>query len=136
MKAVARVLVALLATAQPCLAVPNDPIRIELNALEPAKDHCRASFVIENKTANEVGILKLDLVTFNKDGVIDQRLVVEMGPLRGLKTVVKTFEFGGDCEKTGSILLNDVTACDLPEPRICLDRLVLSSKLNKVRFFK
>jgi hypothetical protein len=130
-------LVALLAAAaQPCLAAPSDPIRIELNALATVKGHCQASFVIENKTANAIGSLKLDLVIFNKEGVIDQRLVVEMGPLRGVKTVVKAFAFDGDCERAGSILLNDVTACDLPDSKTCLDRLHLSSKLNKVRFFK
>ena len=92
--------------------------------------------MIENKGASAIDSLKLDLVIFGKDGAINQRLVVEMGPLRAAKTVVKTFELNGECSRTGSILLNEVTACSLPEPNTCLDHLVLTSRIANVRFFK
>jgi hypothetical protein len=136
MKPGACLLVALLATAQPCLARAAEPVRIELNALDAAQDRCRASFVIENKAASAIDSLKLDLVIFGKDGAINQRLVLEMGPLRAAKTVVKTFELNGDCARVGSILLNEVTACSLTEPNTCLDRLVLTSRIANIRFFK
>lgn len=128
-------LAAFMAAAQPEFTHAAEPIRVELNILDAGQKGCRASFVIENK-ASAIDSLKLDLVIFGKDGAISQRLVVEMGPLRAAKTVVKTFDLESDCASAGSILLNDVTSCSLPEPKACLDRLVLTSRIEKIRFFK
>ena len=116
-------------------AEPADPIRIELNTAA-GTNGCRLSFVVENKSADAVSSLKLDLVVFNKEGTIDRRLVAEMGPLRAAKTVVKTFELERGCADLGSILVNGVTACAPGEPDAGLDRLVLSSRVPHVRLFK
>ena len=128
-------LLLLLAFAPPCLAA-EPPIRVELNAAEPVQNRCRLSFVLENQDASAIASLKLDLVVFGKDGVIDRRLVAEMGPLRAAKTTVKTFELDDDCAHIGSILVNDVAACAPPDAGACLDRLVSSSRLPKIRLFK
>lgn len=129
------VLAAAIAAVQLSPSRAAEPVRIELNRLEDAQKVCRASFVIENKSPDAIDSLKLDLVVFGKDGAITQRLVAEMGPLRAVKTVVKTFELAGDCDRVGSILLNDVTACTLSETS-CLDRLMPASRLPNIRFFK
>ena len=135
MKAAAFVL-PLLALAVPAVAAPSEPIRIELNAVTPAQNQCRLSFVIENKAARPLSSLKLDLVLFGRDGVIDRRLVAEMGPLRSTKTMVKTFEVDGSCAALGSILVNDVTACAPDDASACLGRLDLKSRIPDVRLFK
>jgi len=114
----------------------DEPLRVELNAVETAQNRCRMSFVLENKADKAVESLKLDLVVFARDGVIQRRLVVEMGPVRGAKTIVKVFELDGECGQFGSVLVNDVTACAPGEPTACLDQLGLSSRVQGVRLYK
>jgi hypothetical protein len=111
-------------------------IRVELNAAESAAGRCRLSFVVENASTIAVEALKLDLAVFGRDGAIQRRLLTEMGPVRALKTVVRTFEVEGDCAGIGSVLVNDVTACALAALGDCLDRLNLSSRLAELRLFR
>jgi hypothetical protein len=117
-------------------AAPQEPLRLELNSLETADGRCRASFVIENKNETAVDSLRLELVLFNRNGIVQRRLGTELGPLRAAKTVVKAFAFEDPCDELGSILLNEVTACAPGDPTQCLDRLALSSRVEKVRFYK
>ncbi len=131
-----------------CVAVPatlaigvaaladEAPIVVELNVAESAQSHCRLSFVVENKGDKAIDTLKLDLAVFGQDGGILRRLVVEMGPLRAAKTVVRTFDIEPDCPQVGSILLNDVTACAPGDPGSCLDRLTLSSRPANIKLYK
>jgi hypothetical protein len=118
------------------VARADEPIRIELNASENVQGRCRLSFVVENKGEAAIDSLKLDLAIFNRDGVIQRRLLSEMGPVRRAKTIVKAFDLEGSCAEIGSILVNDVTACTPGDPGPCLDRLDLSSRLPAVRLFK
>jgi hypothetical protein len=117
-------------------AAPEEALRVELNALENVQGRCRYSFVIENKGEGGVESLKLDLAVFGRDGVIQRRMAIEMGPLRRAKTILKAFELDGECGQIGSILVNDVTACAPGEPGACLDALGLSSRVQGVRLFK
>jgi hypothetical protein len=118
------------------IAAPNDPIRVELNLAESAQSKCRMSFVIENKGETPIGSLQLDLAFFNRDGILQSRSVAEVGPIARTKTIVKSFEFEGECDKLGSILVNDIAACSPGDPASCLDRLALSSRVNNVSLFK
>jgi hypothetical protein len=129
-------LTALLTMTSPVWAAAGDPIRVELNAAESVQSRCRLSFVIENKSEAAIESLKLDLAVFGRDGVIQRRLVTELGPVRGAKTIVKAFELDTECGQVGSILVNDVTACAPMAPDACLDRLALSSHVPNVRLFK
>jgi hypothetical protein len=132
-------LVAALATLAAVVAgeaAPLEPLRLELNALETAEGRCRASFVIENKGDTAFESLRLELALFNRTGIVQRRLATEMGPLRAAKTIVKTFTIEDPCDDIGAILLNDVTACTPGDPAHCLDRLALSSRIEKVRFYK
>lgn len=125
-----------LTMTSPVWADAGDPIRVELNAAEGAQSRCRLSFVIENKSEGAIESLKLDLAVFGRDGVIQRRLVTELGPVRAAKTIVKAFELDAECSQIGSILVNDVTACAPMAPDACLDRLALSSHVPNVRLFK
>jgi hypothetical protein len=119
------------------IAAADPAIRIELNAAETVQqDHCRLSFVIENSVGSAIDTLKLDLALFDRGGTLNRRMIVEIGPLRAAKTIVRTFSVETDCGQIGSILLNDVTACTPGEPGGCLDRLALSSRPSTIRFFK
>ena len=113
-----------------------EKLGLELNTAESADDHCRLTFVIENKNQQAIDSIKLDLVTFNPDGIVQRRMVIDMGPVRADKTTVKTFSIEGGCNQVGSILVNDVTACTPGEPSACIDGLALSSRVKGVRFYK
>jgi len=120
----------------PCAQAADEPVRIELNALEGAENRCRMTFVIENKAKQAIESLKLDLALFNTDGAVYRRMVVDMAPLRPAKTNVKTFSTEGDCAQLGSVLVNEVTACQPGDPAACLDELALSSRVKAVRLYK
>ena len=117
-------------------AVAENPIRVELNTIENVQNNCRLSFVIENKGETPIETLKLDLAVFGREGTIQRRLIVELGPVRGSKTMVRSFDLDGDCGQIGSVLVNDVTACAPGDPGTCLDRLALASRSSAVRLFK
>ena len=120
----------------PAWTAPDKSIRIELNATESVQARCRLTFLIENKGAATIESLKLDLAIFNREGVIQRRLVTEMGPVLRAKTIVRAFEIDGDCAQIGSVLINDVTACAPGDPAACLDRLALSSRVQSIRLYK
>jgi hypothetical protein len=117
-------------------AAATEPIRVELNTLENNEGRCRVTFVIENKDQGSLESLRLDLAVFNRDGVVQRRVSAELAPVRGGKTVVKSFGIDLGCTDIGSILVNDVTACAPGEGNTCLDRLDLSSRAKEVRFYK
>jgi hypothetical protein len=136
---VAAAVVGIAAWSAPVAAEPAaKPFTLELNKVETAGKGCRFYFVADNPTDAAVQSFKLDLIFFAQDGVIDRRLVVDVGPLRAQKKSVKTFEFDKPpCEQLGSILLNDVTECKSasgPEAD-CLQHLTVSSRA-KVPFTK
>jgi hypothetical protein len=126
----------LLLISSPVRSAPNDPIRVELNLAESVQSKCRLSFLIENKSETPIERLTPDLAIFNRDGIIQRRLVAEMGPVYRSKTIIKTFEIEGECGQIGSILVNDVTACTPGDPGLCLDRLVLSSRVPSISLFR
>jgi hypothetical protein len=110
-------------------------VRVELNTVETAQKRCRLTFVIENKSA-AVESFKLDMVVFDREGVVHHRMVTEMGPVRAKKTVVRTFSLEGGCAKIGSILVNDVTSCAPGTPDSCIEGLTLASRVKDVRLYK
>jgi hypothetical protein len=122
--------------ASPARPAPNEPIRVELNLAESVQNKCRLSFLIENKSETPIERLTPDLAIFNREGIIQRRLVAELGPVYRSKTIIKTFEIEGECGQIGSILINDVTACTPGDPGLCLDRLVLSSRVPSISLFR
>jgi hypothetical protein len=130
-------LFALLSIGVATIAAADPVIHIELNAAETVQqDQCRLSFVVENNAGSAIDTLKLDLAVFDREGTINRRMIVEIGPVRAAKTIVRTFSVETDCRQIGAILLNDVTACTPGEPGGCLDRLTLSSRPSAIRFYK
>ena len=129
--------VVLLPFLLPVLAfAAEQEIAIELNSAETAQNQCRLTFVVENKGAVPIETLKLDLVVFNRENRVHRRMVTEMGPVRGEKTIVKTYSVDGACAEIRSILVNDIPACAPAKPDACIDGLALSSRMEGVRLFK
>jgi hypothetical protein len=127
---------ALCLLAAPAFSTPDNAIAIELNSIETVQTGCRIAFLVENSGAAQIDSLKLDLAIFNREGVVQRRLVTEMGPIRKAKTIVRTFELDGECGQIGSILVNDVTACVPGDAGACLERLNLSSRSTGIRLYK
>lgn len=130
----------LLAWAPPAPAQDNDEdmLRVELNKLEPMAEECRAYLLFENRTAIDFRSMKLDLVMFNPEGVINKRLAVEGGPLPPGKTSVKLFDIEGvGCDAVERVLLNGVLACSDPEGERsgCLEMIETASR-SSADFFK
>ena len=90
----------------------------------------------ENKAKEAVDSLRLDLFVFNQENRVYRRMLTEMGPVRGEKTVVKFYALDGQCSEIKSILMNDIPACAPAKPDVCLDNLALSSRMTNVRFYK
>src|SRR3954468_1657883 len=114
----------------------DETVRLELNATETAENRCRLTFVIENKSPQNLDSLKLDFAMFNTEGAVYRRIIFDMAPVRTAKTIVKTYAIDGDCAQLGALLVNDVTACVPGEPAACLDGLTLSSRVKNVRLYK
>lgn len=106
---------------------------LELNRLEQDGDICRVYLLVQNPDPIEISAFKLDLVFFDKEGIIRNRLYVELGPLAASKTAVRLFDIpGAECGALGSILVNDVVSCaDAAGDKLsCLKRLDLSSRTD------
>ncbi len=106
-------------------------IDVELNKLESVDNACRAYLVTQNLTDDGFETLQLDVVMFDKDGVVAKRLAVEIGPMPADKTSLKVFDINGlSCDQIGQLLLNDVIQCrDTNGTRDdCLSLLTITSR--------
>jgi len=114
---------AILAVAGTLIAAPGHAqdaeddaaqIGLELNKLEPQADSCRAYMVVKNTTPHRLEAYALDLVIFDTEEVIANRLRVRLEDLRANKTVVRLFDIPKTrCESVGRLLLNKIATCEL-----------------------
>lgn len=113
-------------------------VAIELNKLEQKGGDCRLYMLFKNQDARAFESLKLDLVAFDQQSIVSQRLVLEGGPLPAEKTLLKAFELSGvQCKQLSRLLLNGVLACETgtDEAADCL-RLVRPSSRTDVEFIQ
>ncbi len=83
----------------PVFAQAEDIARLELNKAENIDNRCSLTFLLENKTNRTIDSLKPDLALFNPEGVIQRRMVIELGPVRGMRTNVRTYATDGQCSQ-------------------------------------
>jgi hypothetical protein len=115
----------------PAQAADDPAVTVELNKLEAQDKSCRAYFLIDNPGEAALSALKLDLVLFRSDGVIDRRLTLNLSPVQAHKKSVRIFDLSDlPCSNVGSVLLNDVTECAGPSGTLpqCADRLKVTSR--------
>ncbi|PWR23486.1 Tat pathway signal sequence domain protein [Zavarzinia compransoris] len=108
-----------------------------MNKLEPQAEACRAYLVLNNPAGPDITDLKLDLILFNQDQVIERRIAVGLSPLPAGKTTVKLFDIQGqDCARVGSVLINEVMACNSTEGAVpdCTKRIAPSSRVGAKLF--
>jgi hypothetical protein len=127
---------ALAQTPAPEAAGETGRVSIELNRLEARNEGCRVWMLVRNPGA-AVDPLRLDLVVFGKDQVVNRRIALDLGPLPAEKTMARIFDLTGTpCDGVGHILLNDVLACGPDAPAACLARLAVSSRAQGVALEK
>lgn|SRR5262245_25795470 len=131
-----RIVLTILALAIPTHALADEDLRLELNTAEAAQNRCRMSFLIENKGDRAVESFKLDLVIFGTENTMQRRMVIEIGPVRRAKTMMRAYEVERECTQIGAILVNDVTSCSPGDPGSCLDQLSLASRVGSIRIYK
>ena len=104
----------LLLLASPSFAQsPSGTFSLELNRLDGFDGGCRVTLVEKNGTSTAFASLKLDLVVFGGDGIVEKRVGVEAGPLKAGRTSVRTFDLKGlACDGVGRLLINDVLSCE------------------------
>lgn len=111
----------------PALAA-DAPVLVELNRLEERGADCRAYLVLDNRGKTPFEAFKLDLVVFDKGGVIARRLALDVGPMRAQKKGVKVFDLAGiGCGDVTSILVNDVIECG-GQDRDCVALMEVASR--------
>ncbi|MCH9809257.1 MAG: hypothetical protein K0U74_16145 [Alphaproteobacteria bacterium] len=107
-------------------------ISVELNKLENVDQGCRYYIVVNNQTDTEFQTLQLELVMFKTDNIIDQRIALDLAPMRKQKRMVKLFTMESiKCEDIGSILVNDALECRGNGGTTvdnCLGKLAISSR--------
>ena len=113
-------------------------LQVELNKLEEVENGCRAFLVFENASDHLFSAFKIDLVLFDRKGVISKRLAVDAAPVRPRKTMVKMFDIqGASCADTERILINDVIEChDSKAERLNCVSLVTPTSRASSEFFK
>ena len=117
--------------ATPASTAPST--HVELNKLESSEKGCRAYMVVNNPGETTYQSFKIDLVLFQTDGVIGRRFSIDLAPLRPKKKSVKLFEIDGiQCDKIGSLLINDVMECKADGAPVsgCLEGLKTSTLTN------
>jgi hypothetical protein len=115
-------------------AMEKGRIGVELNKLEAVGDACRAYLVLSNGTGVAFKSLKLDLVMFDPDGIVQRRLAVETAPVSAGKTSLKVFDISGaNCAGIGRILLNGVLSCagKTAKRDDCLSLVTVSSRAKQ-----
>jgi hypothetical protein len=105
-------------------------LAVEINKAEPYKNGCRVFLVIKNDIAARIDNAQMDLVIFNKDGILSERFVVDLGRIRKAKTIIAPIDVDGTkCDDMGSILVNDMPNCKADQPDVdCVERLDVTSR--------
>ena len=105
-------------------------IGVELNKLDQTADGCGLHMVVSNPTDKVFKDYTLDLVIFDQKGVIARSVVLDVSPVRAMKTSVYGFNVKGlACDQFGKILVNDVKGCGAATDD-CTANVSLSSQSN------
>jgi hypothetical protein len=87
-------------------------VSIELNALEPAEDACRLSFLVQNGHAADIDQAVYEAVLFDTEGRVDRLTLFDFGALPSARPRVRQFVVPGlVCTALGGLLINGAETC-------------------------
>jgi len=108
-------------------------LAIELNALQPAENGCRFTFMVTNTLGATLDAAAFELVLFDKAGMVSSLTLVDFKDLPDGKTKVRQFDFSGvDCGNLGRVLINDATQCAGTgiDPKACIANLKTQTRAD------
>jgi len=111
-------------------------LTLDLNALQPAANACRVTFLATNGLAAPLDKATFELAVFGADGAIVRVVSADFRGLTAGKTKVLQFDLKDlVCDGISRLLVNDVTACEGPgvAPGACLAGLETTTR-TKVAF--
>lgn len=107
-------------------------ISLELNQLQPIEGGgCRMSIIATNGLERPMDQLTLEMVAFDKDGLVDQFLALKFSRISAGKTKILQFALAGKaCDGISRLHVNNVTNCVPPSITdvYCPDLLDLSNR--------
>jgi hypothetical protein len=115
------------------IAADAPGVGLELNKLEQTDKGCRTSLVVNNTGEHTYQSYKTDLFLFQPDGVIGKRVTVDLAPIKPQKKTVKIFDIDGfNCDKIGSVLVNEIMDCrtEAGAQTDCMEHLTTTSLAN------
>jgi hypothetical protein len=88
-------------------------ISLELNQLQSTADGgCRLSIIATNGLERPMDQLSLEMVAFDKDGLVDQFLGLKFSRISAGKTKILQFALAGKaCDSISRLHVNNVTNC-------------------------
>jgi hypothetical protein len=91
----------------------DDVIIIELNKAENTEQGCRPLFLFDNRTDHQLNRFQVELVLFDDKGVYSKQILLDMAPLyKDKKTLASFLLADTECDQIGSMLVNDLPACE------------------------
>jgi hypothetical protein len=108
-------------------------VTLELNKVEPVDGACRIYLLLRNQTGQAFEKLQLELVSFDGQGVISQRVAVELGPLRADRPLAKLFDVPDTpCDRVSQLLVNEAVQCVTPSGPVgdCLGMIATASRAS------
>ncbi|MCK7612012.1 hypothetical protein [Roseibium sediminicola] len=107
-------------------------ISLELNQLQPIEGGgCRMSIIATNGLDRPMDQLTLEMVAFDKNGLVDQFLGLKFSRISAGKTKILQFALAGKaCDSLSRLHVNNVTNCVPPSITdvYCPDLLDLSNR--------
>ncbi len=106
-----------------------DPVRLDLNALNPRDGACQLVFVAQNDSGADVTGLVLEAVLFDTDGRVAAMTLLDMLDLPTGRMRVRSFEIGGlACGDLGRLLINGISECAPVGAPGCTQPLAVTSR--------
>jgi hypothetical protein len=143
MKKLFAIMVAGLCVLTPAMADKSkskaaDKVAVELNQVRQVDKNCIAYFLLKNSTKADFTSFKVELVTFDSNGLISNRILGNFDKIRAGKTMVKLLPIpDSKCSEIDQVLINDVHDCT-NEAKLkidCLDAIVPSNR-SKIKLIK
>lgn len=110
---------------------PVGRLSIELNALDPAENACRISFLVRNGHSADITQAVFEAVLFDAQGRVDRMTLFDFGELPAARPRVRQFMVPDlSCDGLGRVLINGAETCagDGLAPAACTEGLELRSR--------
>ncbi len=119
--------------AQAQTAETGRQLTLELNNAKQVESGCRVSFMFHNELGQLVEDISMEVAILDKMSMSQNFLLISTGRLTEGKRRVLQYDLPEQsCDEIGTILINDVSSCEVGEmtPADCLDALRPSSRVD------